>query len=42
MSDIKLFQINGEIVSAIAERSRDLIKLYESKVKKVIERIWEG
>jgi type I restriction enzyme M protein len=33
-------RIEGE--RAIVEGNRELIRLYEEKVKKVIERVWEG
>jgi type I restriction enzyme M protein len=41
-------EIQREIVAriksehAIVEGNRELIRLYEEKVKKVIERVWEG
>ncbi len=31
-----------EIERAIVHGNRELIRLYEEKVKKVIERVWEG
>ena len=31
-----------ETERAIVEGNRELIRLYEEKVKKVIERVWEG
>ncbi len=45
---LSLLNIQREIVahieteSAIAHGNRVLIRLYEEKVKKVIERVWEG
>ena len=27
---------------SIAEKNRELIRIYEEKVKKVIEKVWEG
>lgn len=41
-------EVKREIVArienerAIVEGNRELIKIYEEKVKKVIERVWEG
>ena len=31
-----------EIERAIVHGNRELIRIYEEKVKKVIERVWEG
>ncbi|MHB8778532.1 MAG: hypothetical protein ACYC6R_12355 [Anaerolineales bacterium] len=36
-------EINSiETERAIVHGNRELIRLYEAKVKKVIERVWEG
>ena len=32
----------GDPDSAIVHGNRELIRIYEEKVKKVIERVWEG
>ena len=34
--------VHIEIERAIVHGNRELIRLYEEKVKKVIERVWEG
>jgi hypothetical protein len=42
------YEIRCEIVAcierepSIVEGNRELIRIYEEKVKKVIERVWEG
>lgn len=44
----KLFLLSKKAVSQIekeranVEGNRELIRLYEAKVKKVIEKVWEG
>ncbi len=46
--EVKVIEIQREIVvrieteRAIVHGNRELIRLYEEKVKKVIERVWES